>query len=56
MDAQSALVFGNGSDRELRLNLLTPEREKSLFIAMLQLHFGGWRMGEMMGTRKVHFS
>ncbi len=30
MDAQSALVFGNGSDRELRLNLLTPEREKSL--------------------------
>jgi acetyl esterase/lipase len=46
MGVQPDIVFGRGGGRELRLDLFTPAPEKSLRTAVLQLHFGGWRMGD----------
>src|SRR5579859_6913106 len=52
------IVFGSVGDRELRLDLFTPDPENSLRTAVLQLHFGGWRMGDrkMLRSRSEKLS
>jgi acetyl esterase/lipase len=58
MVVQPDIVFGRGGERELRLDLFTPDPEKSLRTAVLQLHFGGWRIGnrKMLRSRSEKLS
>jgi acetyl esterase/lipase len=46
MNVQPDIIFGSGGGRQLRLDLFIPDPERSLRTAVLQLHFGGWRMGD----------
>jgi acetyl esterase/lipase len=53
MIIQSDIIFGSGGNRHLQLDVFRPAAEKNLHIGVVQLHPGGFRLGnrKMLQTR-----
>ena len=39
-------IFGTGAGRELRMDIFLPEPESNLHLGVIQLHPGGFRLGD----------